>query len=106
MKWRFFDRPGGEYVLHTLEEQGRVVAYAVAKRYSRDGVPYGHLLDCRTLSTAAPRLTDLLASVWRQLAEWDAQARFVLGTWSPRTGVGLSHRQIVGFRQDEQFLLF
>ena len=73
LRWRFFDRPGGEYVLHTIDDDGQVTAYAVAKRYTRDGVNYGHILDWRVGSRAEHQSDDLLSSLWKQFHQWEVQ---------------------------------
>ncbi len=71
LKWRFFDQPQGEYVLHTVLQRETVAGYAVTKRYSREGVKYGHLLDFQVLAGSPECAGSLLNSVWRQLAEWE-----------------------------------
>jgi hypothetical protein len=73
LRWRFFRRPGGEFAFHALEDDGRVVGYAVTKRYNRDGVRYGHLVDWQLGPSGAGRGPELLASVWSQLAKWNVE---------------------------------
>ncbi|HZZ28601.1 MAG TPA: GNAT family N-acetyltransferase [Pirellulales bacterium] len=80
LRWRFFDRPGGEYVLHTISHGSHVTAYAVTKRYQREGVRYGHLLDWRMAPPAANAADELLASVFRQLVDdWQVER---ISTWA------------------------
>ncbi|HTQ39638.1 MAG TPA: GNAT family N-acetyltransferase [Pirellulales bacterium] len=100
LRWRFFDRPGGEYVLHTIADGRKATAYAVTKRYQRDGVRYGHLLDWRSTPAATKDSEGLLASVWRQLADdWQvervstwAKGRSVLGAVLAGAGLTLTGR--------------
>jgi hypothetical protein len=73
IKWRYFDRPGGEYVLHTLTTGDQISGYAVTKRYRRDGVWYGHIVDWQLQAVATHCGADLINSVWRQLAEWQVE---------------------------------
>ncbi len=73
IRWRYFERPDSEYILHTLAEQQGVLGYAVTKRYTRDGVRYGHVLDWRMAANASDRTADLLTSVWRQLLDWNVE---------------------------------
>jgi hypothetical protein len=73
LQWRYFDRPDSEYVLHTVVDQQAVNAYAVTKRYTRDGMRYGHVLDWRVTPDGGDPMARLLASVWSQLAEWEVQ---------------------------------
>jgi hypothetical protein len=90
LRWRFFDRPESEYVLHTIDHGGRVEGYAIAKRYNREGVLYGHIIDWQLIPTATDRAEELLNSIWRQLAQWNVER---VSLWS--TGDDqLAHRLI------------
>jgi hypothetical protein len=71
LRWRFFEQPAGQYCMHSVEDDGRVVAYAVTKRYRRDGVLYGHIVDWQAGALKESKSVKLLSSVWRQLAEWN-----------------------------------
>jgi hypothetical protein len=71
IRWRFFHRPAAEYVLHTIDRANQVQAYAITKRYSRNGVRYGHIIDWQLTAAARAEAQQLLASVWRQLGEWN-----------------------------------
>jgi hypothetical protein len=73
LQWRYFDRPNSEYVLHTLSDARGVAGYAVTKRYTREGVRYGHLLDWRLAPKETEPAIELLASIWNQLAEWEVE---------------------------------
>ena len=73
LRWRFFDRPGGQYVLHTVDDGSHVSGYAVVKRYVRDDIAYGHILDWRVNRRGQDRSTELLASLWNQFTEWEVE---------------------------------
>ncbi len=45
----------------------------MTKRYHRDGLIYGHIVDWQVRSDQLINANDLLASVWRQLAQWNVQ---------------------------------
>jgi len=77
--WRFFDRPLSQYVLHTINEDDRVSAYAVTKQYNRDGVAYGHLVDWQVVPRKTGDGARLLNSVWRQLSQWSVTR---VSTWA------------------------
>jgi Acetyltransferase (GNAT) domain len=81
IRWRFFQRPGGEYVLHTLDQANQVTGYAITKRYNREGVLYGHIVDWQLSAAAGAEGQQLLSSVWRQLGEWNVSrvSSWVLG---------------------------
>ncbi len=70
VKWRYFDRPGVQYVLHTVETGQQFAGFAMTKRYRRDGIDYGHIVDWQLHSASSPQASELLASVWRQLDDW------------------------------------
>jgi uncharacterized protein YjiS (DUF1127 family) len=73
LRWRFFEQPGTQHCLHTVSGNGTVTAYAVTKRYRREGVMYGHILDWQVDSASERQSAELLSSVWRQLGEWEVQ---------------------------------
>ena len=73
LRWRFFDRPGSEYVLHTIADDRHVGGYAVVKQYVRDGIKYGHILDWRVGRRGQDRSTELLASLWKQFKLWEVE---------------------------------
>jgi Acetyltransferase (GNAT) domain len=73
VQWRYFDRPGGEYVLHTLDDGRQVAGFAVTKRYNRDGTMYGHIIDWQLPESHAAHAASLLNSAFSQMREWDAQ---------------------------------
>src|SRR5262249_30917282 len=73
MRWRFFEQPGARYCLHMLPVSDAVTAYAVTKRYRREGVMYGHIVDWQADAASEQQYAELLSSVWQQLAEWDVQ---------------------------------
>lgn len=82
IRWRFFDRPehdpGQRYRLHVAGEIGTVEAYAALKRYDRDGIVYGHILDWQAPD---PNLAEqLFTSLSSSLIDWGAE-RF--SCWAP-----------------------
>ena len=46
---------------------------AVTKRYNRDGVLYGHIIDWQSQSMEAFETAELLDSIWQQLSSWNVQ---------------------------------
>jgi Acetyltransferase (GNAT) domain len=73
VQWRYFDRPGAEYMLHTVDDGKRATGFAVTKRYNRDGVLYGHIIDWQLQSGEAVETAELLNAVWQHLASWNIQ---------------------------------
>src|SRR4029079_17122074 len=73
LRWRFFDRPGSEYALYTIADERQVCCYAVVKRYVRDGINYGHILDWRISRRGQDRSTELLAALWKQFQQWEIE---------------------------------
>ena len=73
LRWRFFEQPGAEYVMHALVDEAQIVGYAITKRYHRDGTQYGHIVDWQLTERAAGRGKGLLASICRQLAQWEVE---------------------------------
>ncbi len=78
--WRFFGKPDAEYVVPTVGasggEPGVVEAYAAAKRYVRDGVPYGHILDWQTahgMQGDKEAAGKLLFMLQRQFTQWNVE---------------------------------
>jgi len=70
LRWRFFDQPGAEYVMHALVDGAQITGYAITKRYNRDGTLYGHIVDWQLTERAADLGSELLASICRQLGQW------------------------------------
>ena len=73
MQWRYFDRPGGEYVLHTLDDGRQVSGFAVTKRYNRDGTIYGHIIDWHLPESHSTHAASLLNSAFSQMRSWDVE---------------------------------
>jgi hypothetical protein len=94
LRWRFFNRPENDYRLHAVESSGQVAAYAVSKRYVREGVCYGHILDLQIDADAKDLADTLLDAIWRQFSEWSvkkvscwARGRIDLGKLLTRAGL-------------------
>jgi hypothetical protein len=73
LRWRFFENPEADYVFHVVETSEAVRGYAVSKRYQRDGVWYGHIVDWQVGSPDGLVERQLIGSVWQQFAKWQVE---------------------------------
>jgi len=96
LKWRFFEKPSAEYSMYWVTNESTCLGYAVIKRFVRNSVHLGHIVDWQLFDSYDETAGRILKSIYQQFINWGVHA---MSCWSSQRSTLSLYLRAIGLKQ-------